>query len=61
MDKAKEVWLCDPRKNKDCRKTSCYLNDGPCRCTTRKEYALSAFGEAFKAPVNEVMNKNGPV
>lgn len=61
MDKAKDVWLCDPRKNKDCSKTGCYLNDGPCRCTTHKEYALSAFGEAFKAPVVEVMNRNGPV
>ncbi len=61
MDKAKEVWLCDPRKNADCKKTGCYINGGPCRCTTHEKYALTAFGEKFRAPVDEVMSRNGPV
>lgn len=61
MDKAKDVWLCDPRKNADCRKTSCYINGGPCRCTTNEKCALTEYGEKFRAQVDEVMNRNGPV
>lgn len=30
---------CDPEKNRDCRKTGCYINGGECRLTTKKEYA----------------------
>lgn len=67
----REIWMCDPRKNTECKKTGCYLVGGPCRCTTKEEYALTLFREKIKAPnifyerikapVNEVMNKNGPV
>ena len=28
------LYLCDPAKNKKCRKTACYGNGGPCFMTT---------------------------
>lgn len=28
------LYLCDPAKNKSCRKTACYGNGGPCFMTT---------------------------
>lgn len=28
---------CDPEKNKDCKKTACYINGGPCHHTKRPE------------------------
>lgn len=34
------VYICDPAKNKECRKTACYfLNGGECFLTLREEYA----------------------
>lgn len=32
------LYYCDPIKNKDCRKTGCYINGGPCNATTNKAY-----------------------
>lgn len=29
---------CDPEKNTTCRKSACYINGGPCRITTHKEF-----------------------
>lgn len=40
------LYLCDPQKNKLCKKTSCYINGGPCKATKNLEYA--------KQPVEEV-------
>lgn len=34
-----EVYLCDPSKHTRCTKTWCYLNGGPCECTSNKEFA----------------------
>lgn len=34
-----EGYICDPRKNKECRKTACYARGGPCRITLNPEYA----------------------
>lgn len=31
------LYLCDPAKNKACRKTSCYGRGGPCFLTCDKE------------------------
>ena len=31
---------CDPRKNTECRKTSCFKYNGPCRRTAHPEYAV---------------------
>ena len=36
------LYLCDPYKNKACRKTSCYGSGGPCFITT--DEAASAGG-----------------
>lgn len=32
-------YICDPTKNIACKKTSCHINGGPCKCTTYIEYA----------------------
>lgn len=37
-------YFCDPTKNINCSKTSCYINGGPCRATTKEEYSMD--GEA---------------
>lgn len=35
----KTLFPCDPRKNRECRKTGCYINGGPCHQTTKLKYA----------------------
>lgn len=32
-------YKCDPRKNKECKKTACYAKGGPCSLTLNPEYA----------------------
>lgn len=41
MGKAADGFLfeCDPSKNKECKKTACHLNGGPCHNTRRGIYA----------------------
>ena len=29
------LYKCDPAKNIDCKKTSCFIHDGPCRMTSK--------------------------
>ena len=36
----KVLYECDPRKNTECRKTSCFKYNGPCRRTAHPEYAV---------------------
>jgi hypothetical protein len=38
MQDATILYKCDPSKNKDCRKTCCYLNGGTCRRTRHRKY-----------------------
>lgn len=38
LNKLPKIYLCDPSKNKDCKKTGCYLNGGDCRHTQKEEY-----------------------
>ena len=33
------VYRCDPEKNRDCRKTECYINGGDCYQTQHPEYS----------------------
>lgn len=33
------AYECDPKKNKECKKTFCYMIGGECRMTTHKEYS----------------------
>ena len=33
-----ELYLCDPDKNTECKKTACYRNGGECIHTVHKEY-----------------------
>lgn len=40
------LYLCDPTKNKQCNKKSCYLYGGPCKATKHLEFA--------KQPVEKV-------
>lgn len=56
----KRIWYCNPFENSDCRKTGCYINDGPCHFTTKEQYALTAKGQPLKGPDIEVM-KDGTV
>ena len=35
-----DLFLCDPEKNKGCRKTECYINGGECHLTSKKECRL---------------------
>lgn len=37
--KDKELYPCDPEKNTDCAKTSCYIKGGSCTETWHKEFA----------------------
>lgn len=37
-NKLPKIYLCDPSKNKDCKKTGCYWNGGDCRHTKKEEY-----------------------
>ena len=32
-------YKCDPKKNKECKKTACYAKGGPCSLTLNPEYA----------------------
>ena len=34
------LYYCDPMKNSNCPKTSCYMHGGPCECTTQEEFAM---------------------
>ncbi len=38
-DPTEVFYLCDPKKAITCKKTSCYINGGECRLTTRKDWA----------------------
>lgn len=37
-----ELYVCDPNKNKDCKKTACFIYGGPCRLTKQPEFAFVA-------------------
>ncbi len=39
MSPTKRVYICDPEKNKRCKKTGCYLYGGPCCSTSHVQYA----------------------
>ena len=32
-------YFCDSEKNIGCKKDACYINGGPCKLTSRKEFA----------------------
>lgn len=35
----KKLYICDPKRNKECKKRRCYLNGGPCVYTKYINYA----------------------
>ncbi len=39
MSEETALFVCDPEKNTECTKESCYINGGECHHTTHKEYA----------------------
>ena len=43
----KIMYKCNPFKNKECPKTSCYLNGGPCTMTKKIEYAEDPENKVF--------------
>ena len=38
--KSIKVYLCDPKVNTSCKKTSCFENNGPCYLSRYKENAI---------------------
>lgn len=40
-------YYCDPKLNKKCKKTACFKNGGPCKCTTQIKYA--------KKPIEKIL------
>lgn len=46
--KKEETYPCDPEKNKDCGKQSCYLHGGPCRLTTNPKFQKTFLKESPK-------------
>lgn len=35
-----QFYHCDPNKNKECKRTHCYINGGDCMATTQEEFAM---------------------
>ena len=47
----KRLYYCNPFLNISCRKSNCYISDGPCHMTYKRECALTdKDGEPLKAP-----------
>lgn len=44
----KKLYVCDIEKNKECKKTGCIINGGPCRHTTNPEYDLFDYKQGGK-------------
>lgn len=40
MSNCKLKYLCDPKKNKECKKRNCFIHGGKCRNTDNKNYAV---------------------
>lgn len=48
------LYKCDPNKNTACSKTKCFINGGPCNCTTKLLYAVQPLETVkFVMPVTE--------
>lgn len=48
------LYLCNPEKNVNCTKESCYTNNGPCSSTTKPEFAFTnENGESIKEHYEE--------
>lgn len=43
---SKKLYLCNG-KVETCKKTNCYINGGPCRHTTKKEYRKYRYFNEF--------------
>ncbi len=42
----RQLYKCDPEKNKKCRnREHCYINGGPCDCTRYKKFAKAKEGK----------------
>lgn len=35
----RQLFICDPNKNTECKKTSCFTIGGPCSHTTERRFA----------------------
>ena len=57
----KTIYICDPEKNTECKKTSCWKKGGLCNCTTKPECAaLHENGQPMKAKTEDYQPfKNG--
>ena len=39
IEKEEILYICDPDKNKECSKTGCHLNNGPCKYTKNPDFS----------------------
>ena len=55
------LYLCDPRKNKECRKTACYHNPrseyGLCQWTTDRRYSKDGKEYVYNEETGDVERK----
>ena len=50
------TFMCDPKKNTECRSPLCFEHGGPCGATDRPEYAVR---DLFGRPVQLIENEDG--
>lgn len=57
-EKQRKIYLCDPVAAQKCSKEGCwYLSGGPCKCTSKKQYAkLNAKGKPILATDLDIWN-----
>lgn len=66
IDIKKDLFLCSPLLNTQCSKENCYINDGPCYHTSKKEYSQQYLLDCITNlqlkidKVNEVLNQYMP-
>lgn len=54
MTADKTKYICDPKKNTECKKTSCWIYGGLCNCTTKPECAaLHENGQPMTAETDD--------
>ena len=54
------TFMCDPKKNTQCRSPLCFEHGGPCGATERPEYAVrDLFGRPVRLIENEQSKMKG--
>jgi len=48
LNERPKTYICNPIKNKDCKKNECYKNGGACHRTRHKEFELKVVNKKNK-------------